>query len=1114
MATNNNPYTYSLGSSTITCGGFYVTGTNATFTGTSNIIVNGSATTFSGNGYTFYNVQLTGSGVQVINGANTFSNLTRTGTATKTDGLKLGADQTITSTLALNGNSVANRIVVQSDTIGTARNLICNGTVTTTHAVYQDITGAGAAAPFNFSTSDAGSLGNTTYLTFPVGYIYHWVGNSGNWSDINHWSTTKGGTGGVTVPLPQDLATFDSGSITIASRTITVDEPWIGNVTTTGVLYSPTITSSTTINVYGTLTLGGVTWTTTNGTYLMNRADTYLTSGGTVFGGAGGLYIDAYNQNIGLADALSVTGTLYLTAGGLITFGKPITAAYFDTSTTTYTRTLDLGASTVTLNGTAASFKWNVASTNFTLVNNTSLIYLTNSTSTTQIFVGGGLTNYNNLTIAGAGTYQTTIQGSNTFVYVTVDRSQAAKTVAFTSGTTTTLSALGIATSGTTRVALTNTSSNSIWTLNCTAGVIYADYVDISYCVTTGGALFYSGTNSTIVDGTIANGTGTMTGSPVTLYESKNGATYTNTPTVTVAGTFTATLGSATLHGTATSGGWTVSGSPQTLNAGSNTVTVSAGGSGTINITVTGSGWNPSVPTPPGITTNAASSVGSNTAIGNGNVTSLGAYTLGYVSFQYSLTGAYSGEQSNTTETSVTATGVVSTTISGLTTDTLYHYRAVIRYNDILYVYGSDQTFTMTGKPVVATGTAVGVSNTSATLQGSIVSVGVYPPDYVYFEYSPTGAFSCEQTATAEQTFSIVTGYTANITGLSPNQLYYFRAAVRYVNGTSMYVYATPNTFTTSSLTTPTITTGTAANLTTTGATLQATFTVGAYSSVAVYFEYGTDTSYGTSTTLQMETASGAATADVTNLTANQTYHFRADLVYGSSNTVITGADASFVTSTMSTPAVQTDSVSDIYQTSVTLNGMLDSIGSYQAVAVYFVYGLTSGSMSQKTTMITEIATGAFNESVINLATGTTYYYTAVAEYGNSGATVQGSTLSFNTNPAEKPTQPAAPNGSPITLGKGKTYRDYLGDTIANWLDNTGQSWGTDGQGFGGGLCFVAFLICLIGCSMRGYPVFGLILGYMPLLAGASVKLIDWAFIGVITFLAAVIWVVKTWLEK
>jgi hypothetical protein len=79
----------------------------------------------------------------------------------------------------------------------------------------------------------------------------------------------------------------------------------------------------------------------------------------------------------------------------------------------------------------------------------------------------------------------------------------------------------------------------------------------------------------------VVNGTGTMTGSPVTL------ALGANTPTITVAGTFTVTLPYGCTATVAT-GGWTVTGSPVACAAGTSTsFTAEAGGSSTVTITVT-----------------------------------------------------------------------------------------------------------------------------------------------------------------------------------------------------------------------------------------------------------------------------------------------------------------------------------------------------------------------------------------------------------------------------------------------------------------------------------------------------------------------------------------------
>ena len=83
--------------------------------------------------------------------------------------------------------------------------------------------------------------------------------------------------------------------------------------------------------------------------------------------------------------------------------------------------------------------------------------------------------------------------------------------------------------------------------------------------------------------GTLTNGTGIATGSPVTLVIGAN------TPTITQAGNFVINLKHG-VTGTAATGGWTVATSPVSLVSGNNTITVSAGGSGTITITLASTG--------------------------------------------------------------------------------------------------------------------------------------------------------------------------------------------------------------------------------------------------------------------------------------------------------------------------------------------------------------------------------------------------------------------------------------------------------------------------------------------------------------------------------------------
>jgi hypothetical protein len=175
-----------------------------------------------------------------------------------------------------------------------------------------------------------------------------------------------------------------------------------------------------------------------------------------------------------------------------------------------------------------------------------------------------------------------------------------------------------------------------------------------------------------------------------------------------------------------------------------------------------------------------------------GTITSMGDYATVSVYFQYGLTGAYG---STTTSEAKTTTGEFNIFQSGMTSNTLYYYRAVVEYGSTpSYAYGGNLTFTtMVASPtLIDTGTAVSITNTSAILQGTLTSLGDYSPVYVYFHYGLTTSYG---TSTVEQTRTSTGGYTQAIATLTPNTTYHFRAVVRYA--ASSYVYGSDATLTT-----------------------------------------------------------------------------------------------------------------------------------------------------------------------------------------------------------------------------------------------------------------------------------------------------------------------------
>ncbi|MFT6717547.1 MAG: hypothetical protein ACJA0Q_002204, partial [Saprospiraceae bacterium] len=60
-----------------------------------------------------------------------------------------------------------------------------------------------------------------------AGTLY-WVGGSGSWSDVSHWSKTSGGSGGVSVPTLNDDVIVDSNSF-LSSGKIIIDENFLVN---------------------------------------------------------------------------------------------------------------------------------------------------------------------------------------------------------------------------------------------------------------------------------------------------------------------------------------------------------------------------------------------------------------------------------------------------------------------------------------------------------------------------------------------------------------------------------------------------------------------------------------------------------------------------------------------------------------------------------------------------------------------------------------------------------------------------------------------------------------------------------------------------------------------
>jgi gliding motility-associated-like protein len=185
----------------------------------------------------------------------------------------------------------------------------------------------------------------------------YWVGGSGQWSDINHWSLTSGNSGGHLSPsIPQsgDNVFFDANSgFTQNERTVSINqESQCNNLLVKSAV--PPLFSGTILNLYGsadfqtgtvidnTIYCKGTGFSTVN----FNRE---VTGEAVIYFMGTGTYT--------LNGKLNSTGKIYFLKG-ILNFGSSnITTGFFDEGgccgtvpiSATPTRILDLGSSVITL---------------------------------------------------------------------------------------------------------------------------------------------------------------------------------------------------------------------------------------------------------------------------------------------------------------------------------------------------------------------------------------------------------------------------------------------------------------------------------------------------------------------------------------------------------------------------------------------------------------------------------------------------------------------------------------------------------------------------------------------------------------------------------------------
>ncbi|MCT2561778.1 gliding motility-associated C-terminal domain-containing protein [Chryseobacterium herbae] len=188
----------------------------------------------------------------------------------------------------------------------------------------------------------------------------YWIGGSGKWSDINHWSLSSGNSGGQLSPsIPQsgDHVIFDLNSgFTPGSKTVNINqESSCHDFTVTGVSEA-LIFEGHILNIYGSADFQ--TGTILNNTMYLKSRDSDTVDFNSGVSGYAAIYFLGSGSYL-ISGSLKSNGRMYFLRGSLDFGSSVITTSFFDEGGCCGTvpappvepRSLNLGSSIFTLTG-------------------------------------------------------------------------------------------------------------------------------------------------------------------------------------------------------------------------------------------------------------------------------------------------------------------------------------------------------------------------------------------------------------------------------------------------------------------------------------------------------------------------------------------------------------------------------------------------------------------------------------------------------------------------------------------------------------------------------------------------------------------------------------------
>lgn len=359
---------------------------------------------------------------------------------------------------------------------------------------------------------------------------------------------------------------------------------------------------------------------------------------------------------------------------------------------------------------------------------------------------------------------------------------------------------------------------------------------------------------------------------------------------------------------------------------------------------------------------------------------------------------------------------VTSYPVTGLGSGT--YYFAVTAYD----ASGSESGFSNEGSktfvavlPVIS---AITVQNITAS--GAVITWTTDVPSSSQVQYGATTAYGANTVLDS----SLVTSHSQPLSGLQASTLYHFR--VWSVDAGSNVAISGDNTFTTLAAvdTTPPVISGvTASNLTSTGAVV--TWITNEASNTQV--DYGTTTSYGSSTTLN-STPVTSHSQTLGGLASATLYHYRVKSRDAANNLATSGDFTFTTTSTLDTTAPV---ISNVAAASVTTTGATVTWTTNEAATSQVDYGLTSGYGSS-TTLNSTLVTG-HSQTLSGLTASTTYHYRVRSADGSNNMALSAD-LTFVTASASDTTPPGDPQQFTAVSGNRQVVLTWTNPSDADFV--------------------------------------------------------------------------------